>query len=61
MSPSLLGVTVAKEQREKADEIKWGIYAKYARIGKPNHVGNIEDQRKHDDGDEPATSCDKVR
>lgn len=32
-----------------------GIYPKYARIGKTDHVRNIEDQRKHDDGDEPVT------
>ena len=31
-----------------------GIYAKHARIGKANHVCDIEDQRKHDDGDEPG-------
>lgn len=35
------------------------IYPKYARIGKTDHVCNIEDQRKHDDRDEPVTSCDK--
>ena len=36
-----------------------GIYAKDARIGESNHACNVEDQSKHDDGDESAMSHDK--
>jgi hypothetical protein len=36
-----------------------GIYARDARIGETNHVCNVEDQGKHDDGDESAMSYDE--
>ena len=36
-----------------------GIYARDARIGETNHVCNVEDQGKHDNGDESAMSYDE--
>ena len=36
-----------------------GIYARDARIGETDYVGNIEDQGKHNNGDKSVISWDR--